>query len=146
MKKLLICTLAIAPLFTYAHDNGCAAVGASMESSLFDAMQKDLKIDASTIQKDKTEVEVINTTPVSELFAQALAKSDHADAIAKGKATMPESEYFSSYYENDAKSITAKYTYINKTNKKDVFIASSLMNKDECSIRFNGYVILSRDF
>ncbi|MEY7631937.1 Shiga toxin A subunit, partial [Enterobacter quasihormaechei] len=35
---------------------------------------------------------------------------------------------------------------INKDAKKDVFIASSLMNKDECSIRFNGYIILSRQF
>jgi hypothetical protein len=146
MKKILICTLAIAPLFTYAHVNNCATVGASMESWLFDAIQKDLKIDVSTIQKDKTEVEIITTTPVSVMFAEVLAKLDRADSIAKGKATIPESEYFSSYYENGAQSITAKYTYISKTNKKDVFIASSLMNKDECSIRFNGYITLSREF
>lgn len=146
MNKLLICTLAIAPLFAYAHDYNCAAVGASMESWLFNAIEKELKIDVSTIQKDKTEVEIITTIPVSEIYAEVLAKSDRADSIAKGKATIPESEYFSSYYGNDTKSITAKYTYINKANKKDVFIASSLMNKDECSIRFNGYIIVSRDF
>ncbi|HAB4038579.1 TPA_asm: Shiga toxin A subunit, partial [Salmonella enterica subsp. enterica serovar Java] len=27
-----------------------------------------------------------------------------------------------------------------------IFIASSLMNADECSVRFNGYITLSREF
>ncbi|ECS1302436.1 Shiga toxin A subunit, partial [Salmonella enterica] len=44
------------------------------------------------------------------------------------------------------KSIVAKYTYINKDKEKDIFIASSFMNADECSVRFNGYITLSRGF
>ncbi|EDZ7381678.1 Shiga toxin A subunit, partial [Salmonella enterica] len=51
-----------------------------------------------------------------------------------------------SYYENQVKSIVAKYTYINKDKGKDIFIASSFMNADECSVRFNGYITLSREF
>ncbi len=42
--------------------------------------------------------------------------------------------------------LTAKYTYFNQEGKKDVFIASGLINKDECSIRFNGYLTLAREF
>lgn len=143
IKKLLLFTLPFLPFCSYA---GCASVGASMESSLFDAISKDLQIDSSTVQRDKTTVQVINTSPVSELYAESLAKADHADDVANGKSTIPESDYFSSYYEDYTKSITAKYTYTDKYGKKDVFIASSLMNKDECSIRFNGYITLSREF
>ncbi|HFF1963574.1 TPA: Shiga toxin A subunit, partial [Escherichia coli] len=29
---------------------------------------------------------------------------------------------------------------------KDVVIASGLINENECSVRFNGYIILSREF
>lgn len=146
IKKLLIITLPLIPLSSYASDGGCAAVGASMESSLFDAISKDLHIDSSTVQRDKTAVQVINIFPVSELYAESLAKADHANNVAKGKSPLPEGDYFSSYYENDTKSVTAKYTYTDKRGKKDVFIASSLMNKDECSVRFNGYITLSREF
>ncbi|HFO8825296.1 TPA: Shiga toxin A subunit, partial [Escherichia coli] len=28
----------------------------------------------------------------------------------------------------------------------DVFIASGIINENECSVRFNGYIILSREF
>lgn len=141
IKKLLI-IIPLLPLCSYASDVGCAAVGASMESSLFEA----IKIHSSTVQRDKTTVEVINISPVSELYAESLAKADHANDVANGKFPLSESDYFSSYYENNTKSITAKYTYTNKHGKKDVFIASSLVNKDECSVRFNGYITLSREF
>nr|VUD30983.1 Uncharacterised protein [Raoultella sp. NCTC 9187] len=146
MKKALIFTLAAVHPASYADDLGCASVGASMELSLFDAISKDLKIDPAAIQRDKTTVEIINTATVSELYAESLAKRDHKESIDKGLATIPVRDYFSSYYENNARSITAKYTYTNVRGMKDIFIASSLMNKDECSIRFNGYLTLAREF
>ena len=146
MKKALIFTLAAVHPASYADGLGCASVGASMELSLFDAILKDLKIDPAAIQRDKTTVEIINTATVSELYAESLAKRDHKESIDKGLATIPVRDYFSSYYENNARSITAKYTYTNARGMKDIFIASSLMNKDECSIRFNGYLTLAREF
>lgn len=146
MKKALIFTMAAVHPASYADHPGCASVGASMESSLFDAISKDLKIDPAAVQRDKTTVEVIITSSVSELYAESLAKRDHKENIDKGQTTIPVRDYFSSYYENSAQSITAKYTYTNIRGMKDIFIASSLMNKDECSIRFNGYLILAREF
>ncbi|MEX0532646.1 Shiga toxin A subunit [Raoultella terrigena] len=146
MKKALIFMLAAVHPASYADDLGCASVGASMELSLFDAISKDLKIDPAAIQRDKTTVEIINTTAVSELYAESLANVDRENDVDKGKATIPTGDYFSSYYENNARSITEKYTYTNARGMKDIFIASSLMNKDECSIRFNGYLTLAREF
>lgn len=66
---------------------------------------------------------------------------------AKNKVAILDKKFYSdSYYENQVKSIVAKYTYINKDKEKDIFIASSFMNADECSVRFNGYITLSREF
>ncbi|ECJ9987468.1 Shiga toxin A subunit, partial [Salmonella enterica] len=139
----MICLLVGIPAISYAHDYGCATVGASMESSLFDAIKNDLNIDVATIIKDKTKVEILDISPVSKVYAESLARMDYEKDKAKNKvAILDKKSYFDSYYENQVKSIVAKYTYINKDKEKDIFIASSFMNADECSVRFNGYITL----
>ncbi|EBJ3201259.1 Shiga toxin A subunit [Salmonella enterica] len=143
----MVCLLVGVPAISYAHDYGCATVGASMESSLFDAIKNDLNIDVATIIKDKTKVEILDISPVSKVYAESLARMDYEKDKAKNKvAILDKKSYFDSYYENHVKSIVAKYTYINKDKEKDIFIASSFMNADECSVRFNGYITLSREF
>ncbi|EBF9655328.1 Shiga toxin A subunit [Salmonella enterica subsp. enterica] len=143
----MVCLLVGIPAISYAHDYGCATVGASMESSLFDAIKNDLNIDDATIIKDKTKVEILDISPVSKVYAESLARMDYEKDKAKNKvAILDKKSYFDSYYENQVKSIVAKYTYINKDKEKDIFIASSFMNADECSVRFNGYITLSREF
>ncbi|EIS4744512.1 Shiga toxin A subunit [Salmonella enterica] len=143
----MVCLLVGVPAISYAHDYGCATVGASMESSLFDAIKNDLNIDVATIIKDKTKVEILDISPVSKVYAESLARMDYEKDKAKNKvAILDKKSYFDSYYENQVKSIVEKYTYINKDKEKDIFIASSFMNADECSVRFNGYITLSREF
>ncbi|EDJ5815736.1 Shiga toxin A subunit [Salmonella enterica] len=143
----MVCLLVGIPAISYTHDYGCATVGASMESSLFDAIKNDLNIDVATIIKDKTKVEILDISPVSKVYAESLARMDYEKDKAKNKvAILDKKSYFDSYYENQVKSIVAKYTYINKDKEKDIFIASSFMNADECSVRFNGYITLSREF
>ncbi|EGK3122962.1 Shiga toxin A subunit [Salmonella enterica] len=143
----MVCLLVGIPAISYAHDYGCATVGASMESSLFDAIKNDLNIDVATIIKDKTKIEILDISPVSKVYAESLARIDYEKDKAKNKvAILDKKSYFDSYYENQVKSIVAKYTYINKDKEKDIFIASSFMNADECSVRFNGYITLSREF
>ncbi|EJN2870061.1 TPA: Shiga-like toxin A subunit SciR [Salmonella enterica] len=143
----MVCLLVGIPAISYAHDYGCATVGASMESSLFDAIKNDLNIDVATIIKDKTKVEILDISPVSKVYAESLARMDYEKNKAKNKvAILDKKSYFDSYYENQVKSIVAKYTYINKDKEKDIFIASSFMNADECSVRFNGYITLFREF
>ncbi|KNB24633.1 Shiga toxin A subunit [Salmonella enterica subsp. enterica serovar Infantis] len=147
MFKIMVCLLVGVPAISYAHDYGCATVGASMESSLFDAIKNDLNIDVAAIIKDKTKVEILDISPVSKVYAESLARMDYEKDKAKNKvAILDKKSYFDSYYENQVKSIVAKYTYINKDKEKDIFIASSFMNADECSVRFNGYITLFREF
>ncbi|EAN4457765.1 Shiga toxin A subunit, partial [Salmonella enterica] len=125
----MVCLLVGVPAISYAHDYGCATVGASMESSLFDAIKNDLNIDVATIIKDKTKVEILDISPVSKVYAESLARMDYEKDKAKNKvAILDKKSYFDSYYENQVKSIVAKYTYINKDKEKDIFIASSFMN------------------
>ncbi|MBB3321290.1 MULTISPECIES: Shiga toxin A subunit [Atlantibacter] len=147
MKKILLFLVTTVPMFSYANNYGCATAGASMEISLFEALSEQLKIDTSTIVRDKTQVKILDITPISKIYAEYLARIDFNKYPGKDKTEDTYNRiFFSSYYENEVKSITAQYTYFNKDKKKAVFIATSLMNKDECSIRFNGYITLSREF
>ena len=147
MKKIAIILATMMPAFSYAKHYGCATAGASMEISLFEALSEQLKIDTSTIVRDKIQVKVLDITPISYTYAEYLARLDFNNYRGKDKTEDTyKSIFFPSYYENNVKSITAQYTYFNSKKKKAVFIATSLMNKDECSIRFNGYITLSREF
>lgn len=147
MTKILVFILVTVPFFSYAIENKCAVVGGSMEQSLFDSVIHDLNIDRMVVHRNKTKVQVINISPVSAVFAKQLAKTDsNADKQRNGKALLSESDYFESYYTNGAKTITAKYIFINNHGKSDAFIASGIINNDECSVRFNGYLTLSREF
>ncbi|WP_312454977.1 Shiga toxin A subunit [Pseudescherichia sp.] len=147
MSIRYFCLLISIPCIAHAQHYGCATVGALMEQSLFDSVTKDLNIRPDSIQRKKTRVDIIDVSPISSVFANQLAHIDYeSDKSGTGKAILSEEEYFSTLYDNGVKSITAKYIYLNKQNKRDVFIATSLMNNDECSIRFNGYITLAREF
>lgn len=147
MRVRYFCLLISFPCIAHAGNYGCATVGASMEQSLFDSVTKDLNIRPDSIQRKKTRVDIIDVSPISSVFAKQLAHIDYeSDKSGAGKAILSEGVYFSTLYDNGVKSITAKYIYLNKQDKRDVFIATSLMNNDECSIRFNGYITLAREF
>ncbi|EEP0988096.1 Shiga toxin A subunit, partial [Salmonella enterica] len=97
----MVCLLVGVPAISYAHDYGCATVGASMGSSLFDAIKNDLNIDVATIIKDKTKVEILDISPVSKVYAESLARMDYEKDKAKNKvAILDKKSYFDSYYEN----------------------------------------------
>ncbi|WP_312228370.1 Shiga toxin A subunit [Pseudescherichia sp.] len=146
MNKLIYIALFF-PALSYADDKACANIWASIETGLFQHFTEELNIVPSSIDRDKTVVEVLDISPVSRLFATQIAYEDHnADEALNNGLTLSKSQYFSSYYENKVKNVTAKYTYQNKKGIKNVFIASGLINADECSVRFNGYLTLSREF
>ncbi|EOW6741403.1 Shiga toxin A subunit [Cronobacter dublinensis] len=146
MKRLLFCLISAIPVIAHSKNHDCTIVGASLESSLFSTLRSELNIDTTAIDRAKTRVEHLYTDPVSKIYAAALAKADYAANTSAGRLSLSESDYFASYHDNHTQSVTAKYTYFNKANKQDVFIASGLINRDECSVRFNGYLTLSREF
>ncbi|WP_312316391.1 hypothetical protein [Atlantibacter hermannii] len=76
MKKALVILIAFLPMLSYAKNYGCATAGASMETSLFEALSEQLSIDTSTIVRDKTQVKILDITPVSRTYAEYLARFD----------------------------------------------------------------------
>lgn len=135
--------LALPALSSSDIDAGCAKTGTLMYTALTDEIRRDLHIDRAMLIEKNTTVEVLDISPVSKLFAEQMANTDYNE---QAEHWLSKEEYFDIYYNHGVKSIIAKYTFKDVKGNKDVFIASSLLNDDECSVRFNGYMTLSREF
>jgi len=140
MIRHYVLTLAILPFAGHAVDisgSECAARGRYAEEMLLSAI---IKEGVKGIERDKTTVEVLNISPVSDALARQFARKDAQNSNLSLK------DYYSIYHENDAMNLTVKYTYVNAKGAKNSYVVSSLLNNDECSVRFNGYLTLSREF
>ncbi|WP_052130854.1 hypothetical protein [Erwinia typographi] len=134
-------TLVILPFAGHAVEatsNECAARGHYAEEMLLSVVTKD---GVKGIEHGKTTVEVLNLSPVSDALARQFAQLD-----AKNGNGLSVKDYYGIYHDNGAMNLTAKYTYTNVKGASNVYIVSSLLNNDECSVRFNGYLTLSREF
>lgn len=122
---------------------GCAKIGASMYIGLTDAIVEDLNISRDQIIQKNVSVEVISVSPITKVYAEQLAKEDYKKLDTH---ILSLDNYIEGYSTDNTEVIIAKYTYRNAKNKNNIFIASSLRNKYECSVRFNGYLIVEREF
>lgn len=141
MIRCYLLTLAFLPLAGYAADapgSECAARGRYAEEMLLSAIAKE---GVTGVVRDKTKVEVLSLSPVSDAFASQLAQAD-----MKTGNGLSFKEYYGIYHDNGAMNLTAKYTYTNAKGERNVYVVSSLLNNDECSVRFNGFLTLSREF
>ena len=140
-RRYALALVALLPFAGHAADapgSECAVRGHYAEQTLFSAVTKD---GVKGIERGKTAVEVLSIAPVSETYAHQLAEVD-----AKAAKGLSVKEYYGIYHDNGVVNLTAKYTYTNAKGEHNVYIVSSLLNNDECSVRFNGYLTVSREF
>lgn len=144
MKKLIL-ILILTPTYTLALTHPCVVPGSSVEIDMTRAMVRAMNID----QQDMTctNMKLLAVAPVDKSLANFYANQDRAADLARlGKYSLSYEAYFSSYFGHGAKTLVIEYTYQNVAKQKNVLVASSLVNDNECSVRFNGYVIVQRAF
>ncbi len=144
MIKTALLAIAFVPLLSHAADlpsSECAAPGHYVEGMHLASIENDLGIDLTTIQYNKTAVEILSIKPVSELFARKLAVAN-----SKENPELTEKDYYDIYRNGHVLTVTAKYIFTDRENKRDKFISSAFVNDDECSVKYNGYLTLSREF
>ncbi len=144
MIKMTWLVIAFAPSLSHAADlpsSECATPGHFVEGMLLASIKNDLGIDLTTIDYNKTTVEMLSIKPVSELFARKLAIAD-----SKKNPELAEKDYYEIYRNGHVLTVTARYTFTDRENKRDEFISSAFVNDDECSVKYNGYITLSREF
>ncbi|WP_241647782.1 Shiga toxin A subunit [Rosenbergiella metrosideri] len=144
MSKFIGLLLVMLSTQSFASNNdGCAKIGASMYIGLTDAIVEDLSISRDQIIQKNVSVEVISVSPITKVYAEQLAKEDYKKIDTH---ILSLDNYIDGYSTDNTEVIIAKYIYRNTKNQKNVFIASSLKNKYECSVRFNGYLVVKREF
>jgi len=144
MKVLVPFIIIMLPTVSYAvgfPGSECAAPGHYAENMLQVSIKNDFGIKLANIPNSKIVTEILSITPVSEVFARQMAKADSVTGTS-----LSENDYFKIYHSNHVLNLIVRYTYTNDVGKKDVFISSALMNDDECSVRYNGYMTISREF
>ncbi len=82
--------------------------------------------------------------PAGELLISQLAQETYDSLTDKSKSS-PES-YKKLFSVNPPYNLVLRITYVNKDNKKNIFIASGLADKDEGSVHFNGWLTEQREF
>ena len=149
MIRCYLLTLAFLPLAGHAADapgSECAARGRYAEEMLLSAIAKE---GVTGVVRGKTKVEVLSLSSVSDAFASQLAQADMKTGNGlsfKEYYGLSFKEYYGIYHDNGTMNLTAKYTYTNAKGERNVYVVSSLLNNDECSVRFNGFLTLSREF
>lgn len=145
IRRYALALVALLPFAGHATDapgSECAIRGHYAEQMLFSAVTKD---GVKGIERGKTTVEVLSIAPVSKVYAHQLAEVDAKADKGSGDG-LSVKEYYDIYHDNGALNLTARYTYTNAKGQNNVYIVSSFLNNDECSVRFNGYLTLSREF
>lgn len=121
----------------------CLDINRSVGVSMIDAMVKDFGIQQSEVIIDKTQLSLLYKQKVTSQMADFYARDSYNNEAAH---FFSESKYKELYLESNAQNIIVKYDFFNVQNKHNITIASLLVNDDECSIRFNGYIIVKREF
>lgn len=106
-------------------------------------MEHTLHIDIKQIDESKTQTEVLFAKPAGDLLTAQFAQE--TDALTDKSKSPPES-CKALFTANPVFNLGLRITYVNKENKKNIFIASGLADKDECPVRFNGWLTEQREF
>lgn len=101
-----------------------------------------MRIDIDSIDKQKTTTELLFNEPVDENLAHQYAIQEYR---ARPERWLTAKDYFDTFFSDNPRNLIIKFTFFNK-EKKDVFLVSAFVNDYECNVRYNGYIIVKREF
>lgn len=123
--------------------NPCAIPTSSIVIAMTDSMVADFDIPFESINRSKIEIKLIEDMEVNESYGTYLANEDYKndkEHFVKLK------EYEKIYTEYHPRNLITQISINNMEGKKNIFLASSIVNDDECSVRFNGYIIVKKEY
>ena len=121
----------------------CLDIDRSVGVSMTEAMVEDFKINEKELVLRKTKMTILDIQDVTEVMANFFAREYQEEMH------FPDSDlndYVNIYKEANPKNLIIKYDFVNKQNKHNIFIASVLVNDNECSLGFKGYITVRREF
>lgn len=121
----------------------CLDINRSIGISMTDALIEDSGIKESDILLQQTKLTLVSANKVTPELAELLARKSYN---SESEHFTPIEKYKEIFLQSNAQNIIVQYDYINHNNKHNITLASLLIDDDECSVKFNGYIIVKREF
>jgi hypothetical protein len=124
-------------------DNNCKSAQSSTAIAMMDAMYHAMRIDTDTIISAKTKTELQENEPLSKILLSQYATEDYKKDADNWLSVQKYKEIYSA---DSPRNLIIKFTFVNKDDKENIFLVSAIANNYECNVRFNGYIIVKREF
>ena len=143
--KYWVIFLAIIPFPSLATvtPESCLDIDRSVGGSMTDRMVKDFKINEKELDLGKTKLTIVDTQDVTGVMANFYALEDQKESQFPSSKL---NERAALYQGDNPKNLIIKYDFVNKQNKHNILLASLLVDDTECSVRFNNYIMIRREF
>lgn len=127
----------------HVKDDKCKVAISGTGIELMDEMHESMKIDMNSIEEEKTRTELIYNEPVDAVLARQYAAESYKKSPEKWLSAK---DYMDTYTDYNPRNLIIKFIFKNKEGKEDIFLVSAITNDYECNVRFNGYIIVKREF
>ena len=149
MKKIILLTLLSISFNTLAAVKleECIPVEEDVGIATLFTMVEDLDIPIAQVDRSKTKAEILYTEPVNHELALIYGKKERilsGGEMSDDKTTAE--QYANGFMGNNAKNIIVKYNFYNHQGKENILIISAFVSDTDCAVRWNGYVVVKREF
>lgn len=110
-------------------------------------MVEDFDIPIAQVDRSKTITEILYTEPVNHELALIYGKKERilsGGEMSDDKTTTE--QYAKGFMRNNAKNIIVRYNFYNHQGKENILIISAFVSDTDCAVRWNGYVVVKREF
>lgn len=121
----------------------CIDIHCSVGIDVTDAMLNDFGLKESDIVLEETKISLVYQEEVTKPMARHFALQDKK---VPALAALPLVDLMESYTIDNPTNLILKFDYVNKAGKHNVLLSSHFINEGECTIRYNGYIIVKREF
>lgn len=149
MKKIFILTILFISfsVLSSVKPEQCISVKNHVGIATLFTMVEDFDIPIAQVDRSKTKTEILYTEPVNHELAMIYGKKERilsGGEMSDDKTTAE--QYAEGFMWNNAKNIIVKYNFYNHQGKENILIISAFVSDTDCAVRWNGYVVLKREF
>ena len=124
----------------------CISVRGDIGKTMLLAMEEDLNISKSALLKDKSEAEVISDLPVTFALAKTYGLQERKLSGEGSDDPATADDYAKGFMSDNARNLIIRYTFEDISHSHNILLASAFISDKDCIVRFNGYLIINREF
>lgn len=148
MIKIFIAAILLmsSPSFSAVTPEQCISIEDDVGIASLFSMEEDLNIPPSQIDKGKTKTEILYIEPVTYELALFYGKKETTLSGTNSEDRTTAEQYAEGFMWNNSKNLIVKYNFYNHEGKENILIISAFISDIDCAVRFNGHVVVKREF